>query len=607
MSNDILSNLNAQQKEAVEATEGPILIVAGPGSGKTRVLTHKVAYLIRENHIPPENLICVTFTNKAAQEMRERVRKVLGVDITVPWISTYHSTCAKILRRDGYKIGLEPSFTIYDDADSKTALTQIMRKLDIPDQKIKPSSVLYAIASAKNELIDEKEYQRYAQGYFQDTVAQIFPHYQKLLSKNNAVDFGDLIFKAVELLKTNPDTAKKYQNNFHYVLVDEYQDTNHAQYILTKLLADVHHNLCVVGDVNQAIYSWRGADFRNILQFEKDFPTAKVFRLERNYRSTQTVLQAASKVIAKSRHHLHLELWTDNEQGEPISIFEASNEQEEAEYIAIKINDHLNQGPLGDSVENLNNFAVLYRTNAQSRILEETFIKHGLPYRIVGGIRFYERKEIKDVLAYLRLLINPDDSVSKERVEKLGKRRLERFSLFRTDLLLEEFTVIEILDNLLSKTHYLELYDRHTEENEQRKENVKELRSVASQFNTLEEFLENVALVQQERPGEDSSEAVTFMTLHSAKGLEFDHVFIIGLEEGLFPHSRALVSQDELEEERRLCYVGMTRAKKKLHLTYARNRFYFGVRQYGTVSRFLEDIPTELIQAHYSSRLYSTY
>jgi len=617
MSN-VLEDLNPRQQEAVTETEGPILIVAGPGSGKTRVLTHKYAYLVKEKNILTQNILCVTFTNKAANEMRGRIKELLGSGLHAPWVRTFHATCAKILRFDGHLIGIPKNSVIYDESDSKTALRQIIKKMNLPLNRINPGAVLNTIDGAKNELVDEIEFKQYAHGFFQEKVSQLYPEYQKLLHKNEALDFGDLIFKTVRLFQEVPQSLEKYQEQFRYILVDEYQDTNHAQYIFTKLLAAKHKNLCVVGDVNQAIYSWRGANFRNILQFEKDFPEAKIFRLERNYRSTKIILQAAKGVINKSRHHLHLDLWTENETGEIINLFESRNEREEGEYIVSRIlgdtNPENSSGFLSENIpsdENLksqisnfklNNYAVLYRTNAQSRALEETFLRWGMPYRIVGGIKFYERKEIKDVLAYLRLLLNPNDTVSRERAEKLGKNRLLRFEDFQKKVDLDDFTVLELLDQFLSRTEYLRLYAQDTEENFQRKENVKELRSVASQFSTLPEFLENVALVQQEYLPEHISfnknsenSAVTMMTLHSAKGLEFPVVFLVGMEEGLFPHSRSMVSPEELDEERRLCYVGITRAKKDLHLTYARNRLYFGYRQTGILSRFVGDIPEHLL------------
>ena len=616
MTNHILGSLNPQQQEAVQATDGPVLIIAGPGSGKTRVLTHRVAYLIQEKGVDPSSILCVTFTNKAAQEMKTRVEGLLGAEAKVPWIGTYHATCAKILRRDAHHIGLSRSFTIYDDTDSKTALKQLIKKHVPTGAQIKEGAVLHTIQGAKNELIDEHEYPTYAHGHFQHTVASLYPRYQKLLAENDAVDFGDLISRTVYLLRDHPEVLAKYQQQFQYVLVDEYQDTNHAQYTLTKMISAEHKNLCVVGDVNQAIYSWRGADFRNILQFEKDFPDTQIFRLEQNYRSTKSIVNAAKGVIERGKHHLHLDLWTENDEGEEISLFEANNEQEESEYVVSVIvsESKAHESIAGLNVDlpesitapSLNDYAVLYRTNAQSRAIEDTFLRWGIPYRIVGGMKFYDRKEVKDVLAYLRLLQNPTDSVARERIEKLGVRRTQRFDLLRQETNPDDFTVIELMDKILTATGYLDKYSRDNDENRERKENVKELRTVAAQFTQLDEFLENVALVQNDYfPGGTKSDAanqpaVTLMTLHSAKGLEFKNVFLVGLEEGLFPHSRALTSPDELEEERRLCYVGITRAEEKLHLSYARNRMYFGTRQYGVPSRFLEDVPSHLLRQKFS-------
>ncbi len=617
MTNHILANLNKQQQEAVAETEGPSLIIAGPGSGKTKALTHKVAYLINEKKLAPSEILCLTFTNKAALEMKDRINQLLTDHIASPWISTFHSFCARMLRSEGHHLGLSKSFAIYDDNDSIALLKQLINQTSYSPNNIKAASVLNSINGAKNELIGPEEYAQYAHGYFQKTVAEIFPLYQKKLLLNDAVDFGDLLTKTVELFKQNQTILKIYQKRFKYILVDEYQDTNHAQYTLVKLLSATHSNICVVGDVNQAIYSWRGADFRNILQFERDFNNVKIFRLEQNYRSTKSIIKAASEVIKHGKNHLQLDLWTNNDDGEKVSLFEASNEQEEGEYIAMKI---LSEIKADSSLLNLkeeleiknldlsfDDYAVLYRTNAQSRALEDTFMRWGMPYRIVGGIKFYERKEVKDVLSYLRLIRNPQDSVALERVTKLGKKRKQRFEEYRPSIKVDGMSVIELLDQILKVTAYLDKYAHNTEEDRERKENVRELRTVAAQFADLDDFLENVSLVQNDQlpnvnfPKE--SAAINLMTLHSAKGLEFKTVFMIGMEEGLFPHNRALGSPDELEEERRLCYVGITRAKKKLHLTYARNRRYFGNLQFGVMSRFVQDIPPDLLQEHFSARV----
>ncbi len=641
---NILNDLNPDQQAAVIHADGPVLILAGAGSGKTRVLTYRVAYLIAEKKVSPHNLLMVTFTNKAANEMKERIRKLLadkqGVRVTrrkglvdaqpsslgeslvdglhgmrastggrgaagpaleLPFAGTFHSLCVKILRRDGTHIGVSPSFLIYDEQDQLDAVKDVMKTLDISTKSFHPGAVLGTISQAKNELITALEYPQYARGYFQETVARVYLLYQKLLVENEALDFDDLLMKTVQLFEKHPATAGSYQERFHYVLVDEYQDTNRAQYALTKLLANRYRNLTVVGDASQSIYRWRGADFRNIINFQKDFPDATVFHLEQNYRSTQTILDAAFCVIAKNTTHPILKLWTDKKGGDQITLYEARNEHDEATFLIQTI---LQSGrPFTD-------FATLYRTNAQSRVLEEAFLHAGVPYVLVGGTRFYERKEIKDVLAYLRLLANRKDTVSYKRVEKLGKARLERFLSFaekkEKDTKLVEPTTLELLDTVLDVTGYLSLYDANVEEEAYRLENIKELRSVATEFPNLTAFLENVALVEQEYTPSNTARidekrnAVTLMTLHAAKGLEFPVVFIVGMEEGLFPHSRALLERDELEEERRLCYVGITRAKERLYLTYANRRLYFGTRTQNVVSRFIADIPQHVLNLQVS-------
>ncbi len=615
---EILENLNLQQVEAVQATEGPVLVVAGPGSGKTRVLTHRIAYLILEKEVAPRNILAVTFTNKAANEMKTRIAKLLNgqivsrspnnltikqfidsknrrLRINLPWVGTFHATCARILRRDGYHLGIPPSFVIYDESDSKTAIGRILKDGKFDDD-LRPGAVLWAIDGAKNELISEDEYPQYAYGRFQEAVAKIYPLYQKLLAKNKALDFGDLIVKTVQLLETVPEVLEKYQEKFKYILVDEYQDTNHAQYVLTKLLADKYKNICVVGDIDQNIYSWRGSNFRHLLQFNRDYPEAKVFRLEQNYRSTPTIVQAAKEVIRHNTSHFGLELFTQNTERGPIKVYEALSESDEARYVVEKISNYQLL------ITNYSSFAVLYRTNAQSRALEEMFLHSSLPYKIVGGTKFYDRQEIKDILSYLRLVQNPIDTVSLDRIEKLGKTRAEKFRKEVLPTLDARIPTLDLLDLILRLTGYiLKLEQRGTEEDLARIENIKELRSVATRFDNLSDFLENVALVQQEHlpnhPAKnDKVDAVTLMTLHAAKGLEFPTVFIVGMEEGLLPHSRSLYDQQELEEERRLCYVGMTRAMQDLHLTHCSSRLYFGSRQQNPVSRFVLDIPEELIE-----------
>lgn len=579
---DLLDDLNPQQQKAVCATEGPVLILAGAGSGKTRVLTYRVAYLISEKKIPPENILVLTFTNKASGEMIERIKKLIGQLPTQPIMGTFHSFCAKILRREGKVLGFPPGFAIYDESDALDAIKEAMSNLNIPVQKTSPSAVRATISGAKNELISSLEYPQYARGFFQETVAKIYLEYQKILEKNHALDFDDLLLKTIRLFQTEPTILTRYQIQFRYILIDEYQDTNPAQYLISKYLANRHKNICVVGDASQSIYSFRGADFRNIVNFEKDYPNCKIFNLEQNYRSTQNILDAAHSIISKNKSHPILKLWTEKDGGEKIEIVETRNEVEEAFFILSKL-----------SKEKLSDFAILYRTNAQSRSLEEQFLKSGIPYKLIGGVSFYARKEIKDVLSYLRLMQNPKDSVSLKRAEKIGKGRLAKvLELTQSD---GGLNTLELLDKILAVSGYLAYLDDGTEEGKGRIENVKELKSVAEEFPNLVDFLENVALVENGYDKKEAGDAVTLMTLHSAKGLEFPVVFMVGMEEGLFPHSRSMLDINELEEERRLCYVGITRAKEKLYLTYTRQRLYFGTRSNNLVSRFLVDIPQELV------------
>ncbi|MGH7203693.1 MAG: ATP-dependent helicase [Candidatus Levyibacteriota bacterium] len=622
MQDTLLKDLNPEQQKAVLATDGPMIILAGAGSGKTRVLTHKVMHLMLEKKIPPEAILMITFTNKAAKEMKERMRQFLPHE-PLPWIATFHAMCAKILRRESHHLGFSHNFVIYDSQDQLDAVKEAMRRLDISIRDFKPHSVHSTISQAKNEIITAQEYKNFARGYFQDTVGKIYPVYQTILKENDALDFDDLILHTIRLFRENEQVLKRYQENFQYVLIDEYQDTNRAQYVLTKLLAGKWNNICVVGDFSQSIYSWRGADYRNLSRFKDDFAGTKTFSLSQNYRSTQKILDAASTVIARNTSHPVLKLWTQNPDGEEIDLYEAENEQDEADFI---IRTVANLG-----LKNLKKVAVLYRTNAQSRVLEEALLHHGLPYLLVGGTRFYERKEIKDVLCYLRVLCNPKDMMSYKRMEKLGKGRLKKFLEYQSSVILERpksaiessdnssqrdpiaplqddrLKTIEYLDGVLKATNYLDLYDEKVEEDRARLENIKELRSVAIEFPDLTDFLENVALVEQEYHSDkqtdgESKNAITMMTLHAAKGLEFPIVFMIGMEEGLFPHSRSLMDKGELEEERRLAYVGMTRAKEKLFLTYARRRLFFGQRTANTVSRFVMELPEHVISQRVSEK-----
>jgi len=589
MSN-ILTQLNPRQQEAVCFGEGPLLVLAGPGSGKTRVLTYRAAWLIQEKQVAPENILLLTFTNKAAEEMKKRIQKLIGA--TPALAGTFHSFCARILRIEGKSLGLPPNYLIYDQKDQLDTIKLAMKEIDIPTTEFKPAAILATISQAKNELITALEYPQYAQGYFQTTVARVYLTYQRFLKEYQALDFDDLLTETVRLFKKEKSILAKYQNRFQYILVDEYQDTNQAQYVITHLLAGLWHNLTVVGDASQAIYGFRGANFRNLTNLKKDYPNLKTVNLEQNYRSTQNILSAANEVIKINSSHPVLNLWTKNGTGELVVLYEARNEQDEALYVAQTITNYtLNANPYP-----LNSFAVLYRTNAQSRVIEEVFLHAGIAYTLVGGTRFYERKEIKDCLAYLRLIANPKDIVSYKRIEKLGKRRLAKFLNFSSKVKPEKLTTLELLDKILEITGYFELYNQKDEEDLSRLENLKELRSVATEFPKLNDFLENVALVEQEYHGKEKGETVTLMTVHAAKGTEFPIVFLVGMEEGLFPHSRSIMEKEEIEEERRLCYVGMTRAKEKLYLTYTRRRLYFGQHSSNPVSRFISDIPPELLE-----------
>ncbi len=607
----ILDNLNPTQQQAVKYTKGPSLVLSGPGSGKTRVITHRIAYLIEELKVSSTDILSVTFTNKAANEMKVRIRKLVK---TVPlWMGTFHSINAKILRESGGFIGISPNFTIFDDSDSLRLVKDVMKELDISTKNFTPGSVKGAIESAKSEIISPTEYQGFSKGYFQEIVSKVYNEYQKALQKSKALDFDDLLFQTVVLFQKYPEVLEKYQRRWKYILVDEYQDTNKAQYTFIRLLAQKERNLFVVGDASQAIYGWRGADFRNILNFSRDFPEGKIFNLEQNYRSTKKILTAATSVISKNRSHPVLNLWTKNQEGIPLILYEGKDEVEEAEYIIRTIEKLIktNQG------FDLKSFANLYRTNSQSRVLEEVLLRSGLPYILVGGTRFYERKEIKDVTAYLKLIVNSDDQISFGRAVNTPPRGIGPAALQNTQnpkvkefwniikTLKEKSTrlqTIDIIDNVLTETKYLDFLEDGTTEGAARVENVKELRSVAAEYPKLPDFLENVALVEREyspknneKTKSDRNDTVTLMTFHAAKGLEFPVVFMVGMEEGLFPHSRSMSDNHELEEERRLCYVGITRARDQLYLTYTQKRLYFGVRTEGVVSRFILDIPEELI------------
>jgi len=640
---NILKNLNAKQQEAVKATHGPVLVIAGAGSGKTRALAHRIAYMIEEEGISPWNILAVTFTNKAADEMKQRVMKLLKKkkgDSDVPAMGTFHSTCVRILRKNIHLLGYENSFVIYDTADQQILVKKILNDLQIDEKQMTPRSILHYISGAKNELIGPQEYLQYAHNYFTEKVAEVYVLYQEALRKSNALDFDDIIMKTVELFQKHPKVLDQYQEKFRFISVDEYQDTNHAQYVLTNLLAQKYRNLCVIGDSDQSIYRFRGANITNILNFEKDYPEAKIVLLEQNYRSTQHILDAAHNIIVKNAKRKDKKLWTKREGGEKLALKSLDNEREEGEFIAREIMERLKKYETPD----YRDFVVLYRTNAQSRVLEEVFLRYALPYKIIGGIRFYERKEIKDIVAYLRLVQNPNDSVSlmrvintpprkigtrtietlqtfalqqglslfqaMEQVEKLGElmdakvETLQKFVKMIADLqkVNREFPASGVIKHVLEYTGYKRMVDDNTEEGDSRVENIYELISVASKYDKLEPglslsiFLEEISLIADIDTLDDRDNAVTFMTVHSAKGLEFPVVFVAGLEEGMFPHSRSLLEREELEEERRLMYVAITRAKDKLYLTHAKNRMLYGEVHEATPSQFLMDIPEELIE-----------
>lgn len=625
-----LKDLNPQQTEAVEHTQGPLLILAGAGSGKTKVLTYRIAYILQQQLAGPEQILAVTFTNKAAGEMKHRIAQLLGSSVPLPWMGTFHSICVRILKRDGHYVGIGSNFTIYDPSDQLDLVKDAMEKLNVSIKDFNPRAVHSHISSAKNELVSASDYSSYASGYFQEVVAQVYPVYQQLLKENNAVDFDDLLMLTVRLLQENREVQEKYQHLFRYILVDEYQDTNHAQYILVNLLAKKHQNICCVGDDDQSIYAFRGANIRNILNFHRDYPTAHIVKLEQNYRSTQKILDAAHAVVSKNKQRTPKKLWTSNPAGEQLEVFTAENERGEADWVVSQAKQLIAAGVNPEEI------AVLYRTNAQSRNIEEACVRLGLPYRIVGGVRFYERKEIKDVLAYLRVLYNPADDVSLKRIINVPKRSIGpkavaelgqvaksagisitqylianefvseskavgQFAKLLSELMnqVEKLNIVELIDYLLTHTKYIESLQDGSAENEMRIENIKELISVAAKYEQagpkegLMLFLEEVSLLEEEVKDAEGG-AVTMMTIHAAKGLEYEYVFLVGMEEGLFPHSRVFTDPSELEEERRLAYVAITRAKKRLYMLHADSRVYFGSRQNNMVSRFVNDIPEHL-------------
>jgi DNA helicase-2/ATP-dependent DNA helicase PcrA len=615
---DILSSLNPKQKQAVTVLEGPILVIAGPGSGKTRALTHRIAYLIQQG-IAAENILAVTFTNKAAEEMKERVKDLLQLSkVHLPDIGTFHAICLKILRRHIDKLNYQKNFVIYDETDQLSLVKQILKDLQINPDQFKPSTVRETISRAKDELIDWSAYQAQAREYFPQIIAKIYRAYQESLQKANALDFDDLIMLTVKLFEKEPNILEKYQDQWQYILVDEAHDTNLSQYTLTNLLSQKHQNLWLIADPDQSIYSWRGADFRNILNFEKDYPQARVILLKQNYRSTQNILEASHHIITKNTQRKDKKLWTKNPAGPLINIVEADNEEAEGNFLVEEMENLIREG------YNLKDFTVLYRTNAQSRAVEEAFLKANFPYKIIGTVRFYDRKEIKDILAYLKFIANPNDLVSLQRIINTPPRRLAKFAKNIQELyllkdcpeplqnfyqLIDNFRQVnqkkpltDLINFIIKKTDYEKYIRNGQEEGERRWENIKELFTVASKYNQikpglgLERFLEEISLISNLDEVETSKNLINLMTLHCAKGLEFPIVFIVGCEEGIFPHSRSFFNPEQMEEERRLCYVGVTRAKEKTYLTFTRQRRLWGQTMVNPASRFLADIPEHLIE-----------
>jgi DNA helicase-2/ATP-dependent DNA helicase PcrA len=644
----LLAELNPPQREAVEHTEGPLLVLAGAGSGKTRVLTHRIAYLLATGEARPGEILAITFTNKAAAEMRERVGNLVGRSVRAMWVTTFHSACARMLRADAERLGYSRGFTIYDESDSLRMLKRCLTELGTDPKRFPPRAVRAKISGAKNQLIDAGAYAETQGSVFEEVVAETFPLYEKRMLEANAMDFDDLLVRAVNALELFEDVREKWRRTFRHVLVDEYQDTNHAQYRLLQLLASEHGNLMVVGDDSQSIYGFRHADIRNILDFEKDFPDAVVVALEQNYRSTQTILSAANAVIERNRQRLPKKLWTEIEGGEPVHLAELADEHEEARWVAGEVERLGEEEGVARS-----DVAIFYRTNAMSRVLEDTLVRFELPYQVIGGTKFYDRAEIKDAIAYLNLLTNPSDQVSFSRIVNSPRRGIGNTSQGRLasyantagltiwevieraeevpglsaaaiksvtrfyetmDLLRGRVDsgapVAEILQAVLSETGYLDaLAAERTVEAEGRVENLEELVGVAAEFDTnrelegdgetppLEEFLQQISLYTDQDSLEDKQELVTLMTLHNAKGLEYDTVFIVGCEDGAFPHMRALEEGGE-EEERRLCYVGITRAERRLYLTWTRERRLFGRAERNLPSRFIDEIPVELTDRH---------
>jgi len=638
-----LDHLNEKQREAVTTVKGSLLVMAGAGSGKTSVLAHRIAHLVQDCGVKPWNILAVTFTNKAANEMKHRVMKLLNdqtEESFQPTSGTFHSICVRILRKHIHLLDYESSFVIYDMADQQILMKNVMNEMLIDDKQFNPRAILHQISGAKNELITPDEYTKMSHNYFTQKVASIYQHYQKQLKKNNALDFDDIIMKTVQLFQRYPEVLDFYQEKFLFISIDEYQDTNHAQYVLTNLWAAKYRNLCVIGDSDQSIYSFRGANIGNILNFEKDYPETKVVLLEQNYRSTQLILDAAHEIIIKNKQRKDKKLWTERSEGDKLQLKILPNEREEGEFIAREIEKLMREKVDG----NYKNYVVLYRTNAQSRVVEESLLRFGMPYKIVGGIKFYERKEVKDIIAYLRVIQNPNDSVSLLRIintptRKIGAKTIEKFQEYaiRHDVSLydalsqadkieelrgakskaiedfvklmadlkkinEKFSASGVIKYTIDYSGYKRSIDENSVEGEARLQNIYELISVAGKYDKLEPgtslsvFLEEVALIADTDSLDEKDNSITLMTVHSAKGLEFPVVFIAGLEDGIFPHSRSLMDPSELEEERRLMYVALTRAKDKLYLLYAKNRMLYGESQSNPPSQFLKDIPAHLIE-----------
>jgi DNA helicase II / ATP-dependent DNA helicase PcrA len=636
VSEHLLTGLNPEQRRAVETTEGPLLIQAGAGSGKTKTLTHRIAYLIATKRATPYNILAVTFTNKAAKEMRSRVAELLGDQADnrsfMPYMGTFHGICVRLLRQDGEHIGIPRSYVIFDESDRQAAIKQVSKQLMIDEKAFPARTIGGLISNAKNEMISPNEYRGTANSPAQEVAAKVYPLYERALKDAAALDFDDLINRTVHLMQSQEAVRKKWQEQFKYIMIDEYQDTNAAQYRLVNLLTNSHKNIAVVGDDWQSIYSWRGADFRNILKFEKDYPDCTVIKLEQNYRSTKHILDAAHAIITKNTQRSDKQLWTDAGTGLPVQMLQIGSERAEGESIIRRIKSGVDSGQ-----RKYQDYAVLYRTNAQSRSVEEAFVHYGIPYRVVGGVRFYDRKEIKDIVAYLRLIFQPEDRVSFERIVNIpargvGAKSLQNFFAWKQTLdvnlfqalqqaadcatitpkarnslselgdilaslrtVAEEATVAGLIDSLLRRIDYMHYLDDGTPQSEARQENVKELLSVAQEYQDagLDGFLEEVALVSDLDTADFDGNAVTLMTLHAAKGLEFPVVFMVGMEESIFPHSRALYDQHEMEEERRLCYVGMTRARQELYMLHASSRMLYGGVQHNPPSRFLSEIDGE--------------